>query len=272
VVYPSLPEPLSRATKAQAPRTNILGVGVSVINMEDAIRLSDQLIRSSDRAYICATDVHTIIEAQSQTSLRQALNRSFLTTPDGMPLVWVGRIQGHERIDRVYGPDFMLEMCRISVDKDYRHFLYGGKEGVAGQLKDELARRFPGIKIVGTYTPPFRPLNSEEQERFVAIVEEARPDIIWVGLGSPRQERFMADYCGRLDCKLMVGVGAAFDFHTGSVREAPRWLRRSGFQWVHRLIQEPRRLGRRYLVCVPSFIWRIGLQLTRIRETPIEQG
>ncbi len=251
------------------PRINVLGVGVSVINMDDAIRLCDFLIRSDGRGYVCVTDVHGIIEAKSDATFRSILNGSFLTTPDGMPLVWVGRMRGHAGMRRVYGPDLLLEMCNQSLTRGYRHFFYGGRQGVAERLAGELTRRFPGLHVVGTYTPPFRSLSPAEEDELEALVAETKPDVFWVGLGSPKQERFMAQYCGRLDVKLMVGVGAAFDIHTGGVKEAPKWLKRMGLQWLHRLIQEPGRLWRRYLTCVPSFIWNIGLQLLGIRKFSI---
>jgi len=254
------------ASCLRAPRTDVLGVGVSIVNMDDAIRLSESVIRSRDRGYVCVTDVHGIIEAQSDTAFREILNRSIMTTPDGMPLVWVGRIQGHDRIRRVYGPDFLLEMCRVSVKCEYRHFFFGGKPGVANRLALELSKKFPGLQVVGTYAPPFRPLNPSEEQELEAIVAQAKPDVFWVGLGSPKQEQFMAQYCGRLEAKLMVGVGAAFDIHSGNVKEAPPWLKATGLQWLHRLIQEPRRLWRRYLNCVPNFIWMIGLQFLGVRR------
>lgn len=249
-----------------APRTNVLGVGISVIDMDDAVRLSDSLIHSRDRHYVCVTDVHGVIEAQSDAGFRSILNESFITTPDGMPLVWVGHIQGHKNMRRVYGPDYLLEMCRVSVDRGYRHFFFGGKPGVAERLSLELQERFPGLQVAGTYTPPFRALTPSEEDELEELVSSASPDVFWVGLGSPKQERFMAKYCGRLDAKLMVGVGAAFDIHSGSVKEAPQWLKTAGLQWLHRLLQEPRRLWKRYLICVPSFIWKISLQLLGIRK------
>jgi len=254
---------------AQAPRTDVLGVGVSIVNMDDAIRFSESVIRSRDKGYVCVTDVHGIIEAQSDITFREVLNGSIMTTPDGMPLVWVGRIQGHKRIRRVYGPDYLLEMCRVSVERGYRHFFFGGKPGVTKRLTLELSKRFPGLQVAGTYTPPFRPLNPCEEQELEALVAEAKPDVFWVGLGSPKQERFMAQYSGRLDVKLMVGVGAAFDIHSGNVKEAPKWLKAAGLQWLHRLIQEPRRLWRRYLNCVPNFIWMIGLQLLGVRKSNV---
>ncbi len=247
-------------------RTNILGVDVSAINMEDAIQQCDQLIRSHGQGYVCVTDVHSVAEALSDSAFRAILNGSFMTTPDGMPLVWMGHLQGHKRMRRVYGPDLLIEMCQLSEERGYRHFFYGGKPGVADQLGTRLKARFPGLNVVGTCTPPFRPLTASEEKQLIAFVEQTKPDVFWVGLGSPKQERFMAQYCGKLDCRLMVGVGAAFDFHSGAVKEAPRWLRNTGLQWVHRLIQEPRRLWRRYFTCIPAFLWNVGLQFAGFRR------
>jgi len=254
----------------QAPRTNVLGVGISAINMGDAIRMSDLLIRGRQKGYVCITGVHGVIEALSDVAFRKILNRSHLTTPDGMPMVWIGRIQGQSRMRRVYGPDYMIDMCRFSVARGYRHFLYGGGQGVAPRLAAELTRRCPGLQIVGTYTPPFRPLNSCEETELVTMVAETKPDVIWVGLSTPKQERFMAHYLEKLDVKLMVGVGAAFDIHTGGIKDASPWLKTAGLQWLHRLAQEPRRLWRRYLFNNPKFIWNIGLQFLRLRKFNIE--
>jgi N-acetylglucosaminyldiphosphoundecaprenol N-acetyl-beta-D-mannosaminyltransferase len=251
-----LPEPILSSPS----RTDILGVGVSIMNMDDAIRQCDELIRSNHQGYVCVTDVHSVTEALSDPTFRAILNGSFMTAPDGMPLVWMGRLQGHTRMSRVYGPDFLLEMCRFSVQRGYRNYFYGGKPGIADRLSARLTALFPGLNVAGTYTPPFRPLTAIEEKQLIAHVEQTKPDVFWVGLGSPKQERFMAQYCGKLDCKLMVGVGAAFDFHSGAVKEAPRWMRKSGFQWLHRIVQEPQRLWRRYLICIPEFLWNIGLQ------------
>jgi N-acetylglucosaminyldiphosphoundecaprenol N-acetyl-beta-D-mannosaminyltransferase len=158
----------------------------------------------------------------------------------------------------------MLEFCRHSVSRGFRHFLYGGNDGVAERLALSLRRRVPGLQIVGTYTPPFRMLNSDEEGALFERIATCRPDVIWVGLSTPKQERFMAKYLGRLDTKLMVGVGAAFDIHTGRIKDAPTWIKRAGLQWLHRLFQEPRRLGRRYLVNNPIFLMRIALQLAGV--------
>jgi N-acetylglucosaminyldiphosphoundecaprenol N-acetyl-beta-D-mannosaminyltransferase len=257
---------MTTATILRIPRANVLGVGVSAVNMDEAVQLSDRLLQENGRGYICVTGVHGVIEAQSDPMLRTILNSSFITTPDGMPTVWVGRFQGFNAMRRVYGPDYMIEICRISVERGYRHFLYGGKPGVAERLAKLLTARFPGLQVVGTFTPPFRSLTSEEEANLVGQVKEARPDVVWVGLSTPKQERFMAEYLGKLEVKLMVGVGAAFDIHTGEIKDAPDWLKRVGLQWLHRLVQDPRRLWRRYCVNNPRFIWNIGLQLLGLRR------
>jgi N-acetylglucosaminyldiphosphoundecaprenol N-acetyl-beta-D-mannosaminyltransferase len=252
------------------PRCNILGVGVSAINMDAAVSIADKHIEQGGKGFVCVTGVHGVMEAQSDRRLLDILNRSLMTTPDGMPTVWVGRYQGHRGMSRVYGPDFMMEFCARSVARGYRHFLYGGNEGVAERLAKVLQERFPGLDIAGTYTPPFRPLTPVEQKDLVEVVRQASPHVIWVGLSTPKQERFMAEYIGRLDTHLMVGVGAAFDIHTGGIADAPDWMKRSGLQWLHRLCQEPRRLGKRYLINNPRFVWKIGLQALRIRRYKVD--
>ena len=251
------------------PRVNVLGVGVSAISMEDALRRTEALLDRNGMGYICVTGVHGIMEAQADAGFRHILNRSFLTTPDGMPTVWLGHLQGFREMTRVYGPDFMANFCGRSIERGYRHFLFGGKPGVAEELQAELLRRFPGLQVVGTYTPPFRPLNKTEEEKLTAELERSRADVLWCGLSTPKQERFMAAYAGRLPVRLMVGVGAAFDLLSGNLSEAPGWMKRSGLQWLYRLIKEPRRLWRRYLSNNPRFTWLTLLQLTGVKRYSI---
>jgi N-acetylglucosaminyldiphosphoundecaprenol N-acetyl-beta-D-mannosaminyltransferase len=249
-----------------SPRVNILGVGVSAVSMQEAIDQSDQLIRTNGRGYICVTGVHGISEAQSDPEFRAILNNSFLTTPDGMPTVWIGRISGFSNIRRVYGPDYMMDLCALSISRGYKHFLYGGKTGVADRLADALIEKFPGIKIVGTYTPPFRPLTESEELALISKLNEVQPHILWVGLGTPKQERFMSQYLDRMPVNLAVGVGAAFDIHTGGIADAPAWMKKAGMQWLHRLLQEPSRLWKRYLINNPIFIWNVCLQVLGLRR------
>jgi N-acetylglucosaminyldiphosphoundecaprenol N-acetyl-beta-D-mannosaminyltransferase len=252
-------------TAPQGERVNILGVGVSALNMEAALRETELLLDRGQQGYICVTGVHGIMEAQSDEGFRGILNRSFLTTPDGMPTVWLGRMQGFKHMSRVYGPDYMLGVCERSVTKGYRHFLYGGKAGVAEELRAALLRKFPGLQIVGTYTPPFRPLSTEEENDLRFQLEASQADVLWCGLSTPKQERFMAAYSQRMPVKLMVGVGAAFDLLSGNLSEAPDWMKKAGLQWLYRLIKEPGRLWRRYLLNNPKFTFLTFLQLTGLK-------
>jgi len=182
-------------------------------------------------------------------------------TPDGMPLVWVAHLSGHPDVERVYGPDLMLEMCRASVSAGHRHFFYGGAPGVAQRLGDRLSARFPGLIVAGCHTPPYRDATAEEDEALVREIDAARADIVWVGLSTPKQERWMARHVGRVSAPVLVGVGAAFDFHAGLKKQAPRWMQRSGLEWSFRLVTEPRRLWKRYARNNPEFLWRIVRQL-----------
>ncbi len=251
-------------------RVNVLGVGVSAINMDQAVAAIAEALDRREKGYICVTGVHGVSEAQTEDGFRKILNRSFLCTPDGMPLVWVGRRQGHQTMDRVYGPDLMLAVLELSEKRGYRHFFYGGANGTAEVLRQKLLERFPKLQIVGTYEPPFRPLNEREKLDLKAMVGSLRPDMIWVGLSTPKQERFMAEYLDQLDVTLMAGVGAAFDFHAGRMRQAPRWMQRSGLEWFFRLACEPRRLWRRYFKNNPLFVIRLFCQWTRLKQYPLD--
>lgn len=258
--------PVEQSPLAAPSRVNILGVGISAINMLSALTQTAALLDRNGTGYVCVTGVHGIIEAQDDNAFRQILNRSFLTTPDGMPTVWCGHQQGFEDMTRVYGPDYMLALCELSVSRGYRHFLYGGKEGVADELKQVLTTKYPGLQIVGTYCPPFRPLNATEEAALQEQLKALHVDVLWCGLSTPKQERFMAQYSGKLPVKLMVGVGAAFDLLSGNLAEAPDWMKRNGLQWFYRLIKEPRRLWRRYLINNPRFIWLVLLQRLGVKR------
>jgi len=250
-------------------RVNVLGVGLSVLNLPSALAAVAEAVRTRRKGYICVTGVHGVMEAQDDPAFRSILNGAFLCTPDGMPMVWMGRLQGHREMRRVYGPDLMLDVCAWSETSGCRHFFYGGAPGVAGLLAEKLQARFPRLAVVGCYTPPFRPLNAQEEAELQAQIRAARPDILWVGLSTPKQERFMAEYLSKLDVTLMVGVGAAFDFHAGRVSQAPRWMQRSGLEWFYRLCCEPRRLWKRYLRNNPLFVLGVLGQLTGLRRRPL---
>ena len=254
----------------QIVRFNVLGILVSGMNLQMATEEMLEAVRTRRKGYICVRDVHGIALAQRDAGFRAILNAAFLNTPDGMPLVWLGRHYVGPQVDRVYGPDLMLAVFQATQHTSCRHFFYGGAPGVAEELKTKLVARFPGVTVCGTYSPPFRPLNAEEEAAAITLIAERKPDIIWVGLSTPKQERFMAEYLPKLDTTLMVGVGAAFDFHSGRVRQAPRWIQRSGFEWLYRMCCEPRRLGRRYLVNNPLFLWRIAGQLLGLKKYPLK--
>ena len=219
---------------------------------------------------VFATGVHGVSEAQSDPALRATLNAAFLNVPDGMPLVWLGRAHRHRRITRVYGPDLMLAVCDAGRTVGLRHYFYGGAPGVAELLRDSLTARLPGLEVVGTYTPPFRSLTPEEFSALQSDVAAKRPDIVWIGLSTPKQERFASAAWQQLDAALLVTVGAAFDFHSGRISQAPRWMQRSGLEWFYRLCVEPRRLWKRYLVNNPMFVLRTFAQATGLRRYDID--
>lgn len=246
------------------PRYNVLGVGVSALTLESATALVLTARNSPPLGYVCVTPVHAVSEACADPSFRKILNASFLTTPDGMPLVWLGP----PGVSRVYGPDLMLAVCDAGRAAGLRHYFYGGAPGVAEALRAKLTAQFPGLEVVGTHTPPYRPLSANEFAALEADVARRRPDVIWVGLGTPKQERFMAERWRLLRAGLLIGVGAAFDFHSGRVKQAPRWMQRSGLEWLFRLCTEPRRLGPRYLKTNPLFVLRVLAQKTGLKKYP----
>ena len=243
-------------------RYNVLGVGVSALTLAQARDLILAARGQLRRGYVCLATAHGLTEAQRDPELKRIYNASFLTTPDGMPLVWLGP----RGVERVYGPDLMLTVCDAGRATGLRHYFYGGTEGVADELRARLVDRFPGLQVVGTFTPPFRALDAGELAALRADVTRTRPDVIWVGLSSPKQEKFMSQHGRDLDAALLIGVGAAFDFHSGRVRQAPRWIQRSGFEWLFRLCTEPRRLGRRYLTTTPLFAARVLAQRLRLKS------
>ncbi|CAN2042212.1 N-acetylglucosaminyldiphosphoundecaprenol N-acetyl-beta-D-mannosaminyltransferase [Candidatus Magnetomoraceae bacterium gMMP-15] len=252
---------LSEKSSSSNKRVNVLGVGISITNMKMAVENICDLAKQPGRNYICVTGVHGVMESQKNDDLKKIHNSSGLTVPDGMPLVWAGKIYGHSDMGRVYGPDLMWTICKSSVKKGFTHFLYGGNKGVAETLKNTLEKKIPGIKIAGTYTPPFRPLTNAEEKDMIKQVNQTKPDFFWVGLSTPKQEIFMSEYILKLDTKVMLGVGAAFDYHTGRVTDSPDWIKRSGMQWLHRLLQDPKRLWKRYLINNPLFVYKFLKQV-----------
>jgi N-acetylglucosaminyldiphosphoundecaprenol N-acetyl-beta-D-mannosaminyltransferase len=251
-------------------RVNVLGVGLSVLNLRTALDAIADAVRARRKGYICVTGVHGVMEAQDDANFKKILNDAFLCTPDGMPMVWAGRLNGHRDMRRVYGPDLMLEVCAWSETSGAKHFFYGGADGVAEQLAQKLQVKFPKLSVTGTFTPPFRALDAAEVQKLQAQISAVQPDILWVGLSTPKQEKFMAEFLPKLDVTLMIGVGAAFDFHSGRVKQAPRWMQRSGLEWFYRLCSEPRRLAGRYGRNNPRFLWKFLGQLMRLKKYPLE--
>jgi N-acetylglucosaminyldiphosphoundecaprenol N-acetyl-beta-D-mannosaminyltransferase len=254
------------------PRANILGVGVSSLNMLTAVSAIEQWILSGERHYVCITSVHGVIESQHDESLRRIHNNAGMVTADGMPLVWVSRLMGFHRTERVYGPDLMLAVCDRAQQRGFGHFFYGGGPGVTQRLIERLSKRYPALKVAGSYSPPFRPLTADEDRNVVEQINSSGADIVWVGLSTPKQERWMAGHVEKLDAAVMVGVGAAFDFNAGLKKQAPRWMGRAGLEWTFRLATEPRRLWSRYLKCNPTFVALVGMQLLRLRHYRLAQA
>lgn len=246
-------------------KANVLGIGIDAVNMEQALERIATDLYERRKGYVCLAGVHGVMEAQRDPALATIYAGAVLAAPDGMPMVWVGHHQGHKTMERVAGPDLMLEVISRKEFSGYSHFLCGGKEGIAQELRDELLDRYPLVKIAGIYTPPFGSMSSVQEMEFVDIVNRLQPDIIWVGISTPKQERFMARYLPLLDTTLMFGVGAAFDFHTGRIADCPDWIKRAGLQWLDRLIQDPKHLWKRYLRNNPPFLFYSFLQFTGLR-------
>jgi N-acetylglucosaminyldiphosphoundecaprenol N-acetyl-beta-D-mannosaminyltransferase len=245
----------------EVQQVNILGVRVSAINMSLALNAIAKWTDSDDRNFVCVTGVHGVMESYRDPTLRNVHNAAGLVTPDGMPLVWLGRMMGFAQMDRVYGPDLMLAVCDWSVGKGYSHFFYGGAPQVPEKLAEELTDRFPGLKVAGTYSPPFRELTPDEDTRIIEMINASDAQIVWIGISTPKQELWMSSHLERLRVPVLIGVGAAFDIHSGLKPQAPIWMRHSGLEWLFRLTTEPRRLWKRYAKNNPAFVALAARQL-----------
>lgn len=237
-----------------APTVDVIGLPVTAQRMPDAVARIAGWIERRARAYVCVANVHSLVEARRSRALRRVFETADMVTSDGMPLVWMCRAAGHPESERIYGPDLMLEICAISAARGWRHFLYGSTDAVLATLKSNLEARYPGLSIVGTHSPPFRPLADPETAAIASEINASNADIVWVGLGAPKQEQWMADHRANLTAPVLIGVGAAFDFHAGTKAQAPRWMQRCGLEWLFRMASEPRRLGPRYLITNTLFI------------------
>ena len=246
------------AAPPAAPSTQaILGIPLALTDYEQTLDWMDATVEAGGRGYICVAAVHTVMACQEDPELRAAVLASDFTVPDGQPLVWALNLLGHRLRDRVYGPDLMELACERAARTGRKMFLYGGRDSdptALPRLEAELVRRFPGLQIAGTHQASFRPLSDADADAIAAEINESGAEIVWVGLGVPRQEKWMSRMRDRLDAPVLVGVGAAFDFHAGLVKQAPDSLQRIGMEWLFRLVQEPRRLWRRYARYNPRFV------------------
>jgi N-acetylglucosaminyldiphosphoundecaprenol N-acetyl-beta-D-mannosaminyltransferase len=235
-------------------RAQVLGTDLALTSYEGAMDWMDEVVRRRERACVTAAAVHLVMVAREDPETRDAVDRS-LAVPDGVPLVWALRALGHPEASRVYGPDLMAHYCARSARTGTTMFLYGGRSDAALEdLTKALLRRYPGLRIVGGWSPPFRALTYAERDEVAARINATGADVVWVGTGQPKQEKWMAEMRERLDAPVLAGVGAAFDFHAGIVPQAPRWMQRRGLEWTYRLAREPRRLWRRYAKYNPRFV------------------
>jgi N-acetylglucosaminyldiphosphoundecaprenol N-acetyl-beta-D-mannosaminyltransferase len=246
-------------------RVDVLGVGISAIDPVDALNEITRWIDEGDQHYACITGMHGVMEAQGDPDLLRIHNDSGLTTPDGMPMVWAARFAGAANVQRVYGPDLMLAVCERAAEQGWGSYLYGATDEVLEQLKQNLTDRYPGLRIVGSYSPPFRVMTPEEDDAAVRAINESGAQIVWVGLSTPKQERWMSAHVDRVNAAALIGVGAAFDMHAGNLRQAPKWMQRAGLEWFFRLVSEPRRLWRRYVINIPRFLFKLSRRRPRIR-------
>ena len=256
-------------TDVAIPETvEVLDVPLSVTDYGEMLNLIDTFVDQGQRGYVCVCNVHTVMAAAEDPELRAALLRASVNVPDGQPLVWAMNALGHSLGDRVYGPELMWRSCARAAQTGQRIYLYGGRNQQALQrLTENLRRAHPGLQIVGGYSPPFRAMNANEREAVIGAINGSKPDLVWVGIGAPKQEKWMAQMRPVLDAPVLLGVGAAFDFHAGLVPQAPPILQDRGLEWAFRLAQEPRRLWRRYLRYNPRFLVAFGRQLSRHRRT-----
>jgi N-acetylglucosaminyldiphosphoundecaprenol N-acetyl-beta-D-mannosaminyltransferase len=268
----ALPEP-RRTPGAQLPvaadvrKRELLGIPIAMTDYEQAMDVMDGMIDRRERGYICAVAVHALTVGHRDAEMKRALLASALVVPDGMPLVWASNLLGENLHQRVYGPELMRRYCQRCADHGHRVWLYGGRDqGHLAQLALRLRQAHEGIQIVGGYAPPFRPLTQEEEDALVEQINEARPDVLWVGIGVPKQEKWMAHIRERLEVPVMCAVGAAFDFHAGRISQAPKWMQDRGLEWTYRIAQEPRRLLPRYLYYNPRFMLAFARQFARERR------
>lgn len=248
-----------KVDKSQIPTCNIMGVNIAAINMEWLLNFTEKNIKTLSGDYICVSNVHTTVTAFEDKRYCDIQNGGIIAIPDGGPLSAVGRRRGYKMMQRTTGPSFMEEIMKVSVEKGYRHYFYGSTEAILEKLYEVLKHDYPDIQIVGMYSPPFRPMTKKEDEEIVEQINDADADFVWVGLGAPKQEIWMAAHQGKIK-GFMVGVGAGFDYFAGTICRAPQWMQRMNLEWAFRLLQDPKRLFGRYWYTNTRFIWNAVLK------------
>jgi N-acetylglucosaminyldiphosphoundecaprenol N-acetyl-beta-D-mannosaminyltransferase len=251
-------------------RVNILGVGAMPLDLNRAVATLERWRAERRQEYVCVVSVHGLVVAQRDPAIRHALNHCGMATEDGMPLVWWSRLAGFSEARRVCGSDLLDEVCAFGVPHKFRHYFYGASPKVVEQLIDRLQKRYPGLCVAGYRSPLFRPLTPEEDAADIAAINEAEPDFVWVGLGMPKQEKWMVEHLGKIKASALIGVGAAFDFHAGTKPRAPVWMQHAGLEWLFRLLTEPRRLAHRYLIDNSLFIGHMLQQVTGLRKYSLD--
>lgn len=245
---------IRKLDKSTIPICNILGVNIAAIDMKWLLEFLNKNIKDISGDYICVSNVHTTVTAYENPDYLEIQNGGLMAIPDGGPLSTVGQKRGYKNMERTTGPSLMGEIFKISVEKGYRHYFYGSKEETLELLKQKLTEHYQGIEIVGMYSPPFRPLTEEEDNVAVKHINETKPDFVWIGLGAPKQEKWMAAHQGKIN-GLMIGVGAGFDYYAENIKRAPLWMQKSNLEWLYRLMQDPKRLFKRYWNTNTKFIW-----------------
>lgn len=243
-----------KVDKSQIPICNIMGVNIAAINMEWLLKYLDNNLKDLSGDYVCVSNVHTTVTSFEESDYCAVQNGGIMAIPDGGPLSTIGRKRGHKDMARTTGPSLMGEIFKVTAKKGYRHFFYGSKEETLELLEKKLNERYPGIQIAGMYSPPFRPLTEDEDTAVIKMINEAKADFVWIGLGAPKQEKWMADHQGKID-GLMIGVGAGFDYYAGNIQRAPEWMQKWNLEWFYRLMQDPKRLFYRYFHTNTKFIW-----------------
>lgn len=248
------PEYNRKVSKQQIPTCNIMGVEIAAIDMQWLLAFTDQNIRELSGDYMCAGNVHTTVTAWENENYCAVQNGGIMTIPDGGPLSVVGRWRGCSKMERTTGPSYMEEIFKISAQKGYRHYFYGSSEKTIKKMREKLEKEYPGLIIAGMYSPPFRETTEAEKQADIDRIKEANADFVWIGLGAPKQEIWMAEHRGKIR-GFMVGVGAGFDYFAGNIKRAPQWMQRCSLEWLYRMLQDPKRLFYRYWHTNTRFVW-----------------